>query len=64
MIDLPTTDELTAQDAADGIEQQVAGAVIQDSERVLLLRRPVDDFRGAITVEPEEAHLTEHDEYA
>lgn len=46
MIDLPTTDELSAQDAADGIQQQVVGAVIQDGERVLLLRRPVDDFRG------------------
>jgi 8-oxo-dGTP diphosphatase len=46
MIDLPTTDELTVQDTADGIQQQVVGAVIQDGERVLLLRRPVDDFRG------------------
>jgi 8-oxo-dGTP diphosphatase len=46
MIDLPTTDELTAQDTADGIQQQVVGAVIQDGERVLLLRRPMDDFRG------------------
>jgi 8-oxo-dGTP diphosphatase len=46
MTGLPTTDELTAQDAADGIQQQVVGAVIQDGERALLLRRPVDDFRG------------------
>jgi 8-oxo-dGTP diphosphatase len=46
MIDLPTTDELTAQDTADGIQQQVVGAVIQDGDRVLLLQRPVDDFRG------------------
>lgn len=46
MTGLPATDELTAQDAADGIQQQVVGAVIQDGERVLLLRRPVDDFRG------------------
>ncbi|WP_129789146.1 NUDIX domain-containing protein [Promicromonospora panici] len=46
MTGLPTTDDLTAQDAADGIQQQVVGAVIQDGERVLLLRRPLDDFRG------------------
>lgn len=46
MIDLPTADELTVQDTADGIQQQVVGAVIRDGERVLLLRRPMDDFRG------------------
>lgn len=46
MADLPTIDQLTARDSADGIQQQVVGAVIQDGERVLLLQRPVDDFRG------------------
>ena len=46
MIELPTTDELTARDTADGVQQQVVGAVIQDGERVLLLQRPADDFRG------------------
>ena len=60
MNDLPTSDELTAQDTADGIQQQVVGAVIQAGERVLLLRRPVDDFRGGTwelpsgKVEPDE----------
>ncbi|MFD2028422.1 NUDIX domain-containing protein [Promicromonospora aerolata] len=46
MTDLPTTDALTAQDTADGIQQQVVGAVIRDGATALLLQRPVDDFRG------------------
>ena len=37
-------DELVAAAADDGIEQLVVGAVVADGERVLLLRRPADDF--------------------
>lgn len=33
---------------ADGIAQLVVGAVIVDDGRVLLLRRPVEDFMGGI----------------
>lgn len=43
------TPELTAiahQDTADGIAQQVVGAVIHHGGRILLLKRPIDDFRG------------------
>lgn len=41
-----TPTELTHKDIADGIEQQVVGAVIDHGGQVLLLQRPVDDFRG------------------
>lgn len=41
-----TLTELTRRDIADGIEQQVVGAVIDHGGQVLLLQRPVDDFRG------------------
>lgn len=34
------------ESAADGVRQQVVGAVIEHNGGVLLLRRPVDDFRG------------------
>ncbi len=37
---------LTSRDAADGIEQQVVGPVIDHGGRALLLRRPIEDFRG------------------
>lgn len=43
---MTTHTELTTQDERDGIQQQVVGAVIEDNGRVLLLRRPADDFRG------------------
>ncbi|WP_338596770.1 NUDIX domain-containing protein [Saccharopolyspora sp. SCSIO 74807] len=42
----PGTDFLTAQDSRDGIQQQVVGAVINDSGAFLVLKRPADDFRG------------------
>lgn len=42
-------DKLTAQAAEDGIAQLVVGAVITDDEdRVLLLKRPADDFMGGL----------------
>jgi 8-oxo-dGTP diphosphatase len=42
-------DKLTAQAAEDGITQLVVGAVITDAEaRVLLLKRPDDDFMGGL----------------
>lgn len=41
-----STDQLDAQDERDGVQQQVVGAVIERDRRVLLLRRPADDFRG------------------
>jgi 8-oxo-dGTP diphosphatase len=37
---------LTSKDTADGIQQQVVGAVIEHAGQVLLLQRPADDFRG------------------
>lgn len=37
---------LTSTGAADGIQQQVVGATIDHNGRALLLRRPIDDFRG------------------
>ncbi|MEU5875615.1 NUDIX domain-containing protein [Glycomyces sp. NPDC047369] len=42
-------DKLTAQAAEDGIIKLVVGAVITDTEgRVLLLKRPADDFMGGL----------------
>lgn len=43
---VPDPAALTRKDAADGIHQQVVGAVIDHGGRVLLLQRPIDDFRG------------------
>lgn len=37
---------LTEQDARDGIEQQVVGAVICHAGKFLVLQRPTTDFRG------------------
>lgn len=42
----PALEKITRQDNADGVQQQVVGAVIEHDGRVLLLRRPADDFRG------------------
>ncbi|MGH8933231.1 MAG: aminotransferase class I/II-fold pyridoxal phosphate-dependent enzyme [Egibacteraceae bacterium] len=41
-------DELLALATAEGIDRLVVGAVIADSGKVLLLRRPVEDFMGGI----------------
>lgn len=59
----PDAAELARHDAADGIAQQVVGAVIDHHGTVLLLKRPVDDFRGGTwelpsgKVEPGDADL-------
>lgn len=41
-------DKLTAEAEHDGIAQLVVGAVILDEGKVLLLKRPVDDFMGGL----------------
>jgi 8-oxo-dGTP diphosphatase len=42
-------DKLTAKAECDGIAQLVVGAVVTDDEgRVLLLKRPADDFMGGL----------------
>ncbi len=44
----PGLSDLVDTARADGIAQLVVGAVIVDSDRVLLLRRPAEDFMGGI----------------
>ncbi|WP_063063043.1 NUDIX domain-containing protein [Nocardia violaceofusca] len=41
-------EDLIATAERDGVVQLVVGAVIQQDDRVLLLRRPGDDFMGGI----------------
>src|SRR5687768_2783181 len=48
MIDASVLDKLTALAASDGIQQLVVGAIVQDENNVLLLKRPDDDFMGGI----------------
>jgi 8-oxo-dGTP diphosphatase len=43
---LPDVAALTQLDTADGVQQQVVGAIVHAEGRILLLQRPVDDFRG------------------
>ncbi|WP_010310201.1 NUDIX domain-containing protein [Saccharopolyspora spinosa] len=43
---LPDVNDLTRQDTADGIQQQVVGAVIDHNGQILLLQRPRNGFRG------------------
>ncbi len=43
---LPDVNDLTRQDTADGIQQQVVGAAIIHNGQILLLQRPLNDFRG------------------
>ncbi|MGH3979589.1 MAG: NUDIX hydrolase [Pseudonocardiaceae bacterium] len=43
---MPNPVDLTRQDDAAGVAQQVVGAIIDHNGQILLLRRPVDDFRG------------------
>lgn len=40
--------KLVREADADGIQQLVVGAVIQDQDRVLILKRPATDFMGGI----------------
>lgn len=48
MIDASVLNQLTAQAASDGVQQLVVGAIVQDGNKVLLLKRPDDDFMGGI----------------
>ncbi|WP_067885232.1 NUDIX domain-containing protein [Nocardia vaccinii] len=41
-------ERLTTDAICDGVQQLVVGAVVQHSNRVLLLQRPEDDFMGGI----------------
>ncbi|MGW5789213.1 NUDIX domain-containing protein [Saccharopolyspora sp. NPDC003752] len=43
---LPDINALSERDDADGIQQQVVGAVIDRGGEVLFLQRPDDDWRG------------------
>jgi 8-oxo-dGTP diphosphatase len=48
MIDVALLEELTTTAKAEGIQQFVVGAVVQEEGNVLLLQRPDDDFMGGI----------------
>lgn len=48
MIDASVLDELTAQAANDGVRQLVVGAIVRADDKILLLKRPSDDFLGGI----------------
>lgn len=48
MIDASVFEELTVQAANDGVRQLVVGAVVQADDKILLLKRPADDFMGGI----------------
>lgn len=48
MIDAPAFEELTVRAANDGVRRLVVGAVVQADDKVLLLKRPADDFMGGI----------------
>lgn len=48
MIDASVLVQLTTQAASDGVQQLVVGAIIQHEDKVLLLKRPNDDFMGGI----------------
>jgi 8-oxo-dGTP diphosphatase len=48
MIDASVLEKLTVQAANDGVQQLVVGAIVQDENKVLLLKRPEDDFMGGI----------------
>ncbi|NKE55384.1 NUDIX domain-containing protein [Lentzea sp. PSKA42] len=48
MIDSALLERLTEEAAADDVVQLVVGAVVESDEKVLLLKRPADDFMGGI----------------
>ncbi|EHR48727.1 Zn-finger containing NTP pyrophosphohydrolase [Saccharomonospora marina XMU15] len=48
MIDASVLEELTAEAANDGVQQLVVGAIVRADDKVLLLKRPADDFMGGI----------------
>jgi 8-oxo-dGTP diphosphatase len=47
-VDDQLINQLTEQADRDGIVQLVVGAVVADEDRILLLKRPSDDFMGGI----------------
>ncbi|GAA2792452.1 NUDIX hydrolase [Saccharopolyspora taberi] len=63
-MNLPDITELARQDAADGVQQQIVGAVVDHKGEILLLRRLPGEFRGGAwelpsgKVEPGEDLLT------
>ncbi|GLY53594.1 NUDIX domain-containing protein [Lentzea sp. NBRC 102530] len=48
MIDSALLEQLVAEAERDEVVQLVVGAVVEDDEKVLLLKRPADDFMGGI----------------
>ncbi|MEY7974217.1 NUDIX hydrolase [Saccharomonospora xinjiangensis] len=48
MIDDCVLDGLTTQAANDGVGQLVVGAIVRAGGKILLLKRPADDFMGGI----------------
>ena len=48
MIDSGLLDQLVEEADLDGVVQLVVGAVVEDDGKVLLLKRPADDFMGGI----------------
>lgn len=48
MINASLLERLGVVAIADGIEQFVVGAIVQEGDKVLLLRRRADDFMGGI----------------
>jgi len=48
MIDSALLERLVKEAEADGVVQLVVGAVVEDDGKVLLLKRPADDFMGGI----------------
>jgi 8-oxo-dGTP diphosphatase len=48
MVDVALLKELTAEAERDDVQQFVVGAVVQHRDKVLLLKRPDDDFMGGI----------------
>lgn len=46
---MPTRiEDLATEAERDGVQQLVVGAIVEHADRVLLLRRPGDDFMGGI----------------
>src|SRR5579875_828131 len=48
MVDTALLEQLTAEATGDGVQQLVVGAVVQHTGKVLLLKRPANDFMGGI----------------
>jgi 8-oxo-dGTP diphosphatase len=48
MIETSLLDQLSTLARSDGVQQFVVGSIVHDEDKVLLLRRPSDDFMGGI----------------